>query len=316
MDHMSAFTMENLSSRIKSFTSTSALTIALLSGLVACSSKNGAISDVSTRDEEVSSINSQNDLSDGLEMTSIDQPTDQEGNQSDSLSSLPVSNFKKKFTNKSYKGSINMRNWSGQLHTQYSPDMKEWTVARGESLSLIAEGVFGNKNSLNKLLALNPQIVDPNVLNVGQVISLPFVAQDAQSEDLAKTPQVDAPVAQVGNNDNKVKEDSSLAVVSNNSKADVSGMTEASASLSIDSQAQGAMETVPVAVAAAPSAPSMDNSVVAPNSNDELSSGASSMVKRVSNVNKKDNLKKGLLVGAIGFLVLSTIVFMLSRKKA
>ena len=209
-----------------------------------------------------------------------------------------------------------MRNWSGQLHTQYSPDMKEWTVARGESLSLIAEGVFGNKNSLNKLLALNPQIVDPNVLNVGQVISLPFVAQDAQSEDLAKTPQVDAPVAQVGNNDIKVKEDSSLAVVSNNPKADVSGMTEASASLSIDSQAQGAMETVPVAVAAAPSAPSMDNSVVAPNSNDELSSGASSMVKRVSNVNKKDNLKKGLLVGAIGFLVLSTIVFMLSRKKA
>ena len=316
MDHMSAFTMENLSSRIKSFTSTSALTIALLSGLVACSSKNGAISDVSTRDEEVSSINSQNDLSDGLEMTSIDQATDQEGNQSDSLSSLPVSNFKKKFTNKSYKGSINMRNWSGQLHTQYSPDMKEWTVARGESLSLIAEGVFGNKNSLNKLLALNPQIVDPNVLNVGQVISLPFVAQDAQSEDLAKTPQVDAPVAQVGNNDIKVKEDSSLAVVSNNPKADVSGMAEASASLSIDSQAQGAMETVPVAVAAAPSAPSMDNSVVAPNSNDELSSGASSMVKRVSNVNKKDNLKKGLLVGAIGFLVLSTIVFMLSRKKA
>jgi hypothetical protein len=313
---MSAFTMENLSSRIKRFTSTSALTLALLSGLVACSSRNGAISDVNTKDEEISSINSQNELSDGLEMTSIDQPTDQEGSQSDSLSSLPVSYSKKKYTDKSSRARLNMRNWGGQLHTQYSPDMKEWTVARGESLSLIAEGVFGNKNSLNKLLALNPQIVDPNVLNVGQVISLPFVAQDAQSEELAKAPQVDAPVAQVGNNDNKVKEDSSLAVVSNNPKADVTGTAEASASLSIDSQAQGAMETVPVAVAAAPSAPSMDNSVVAPNSNDELSSGASSMVKRVSNVNKKDNLKKGLLVGAIGFLVLSTIVFMLSRKKA
>lgn len=306
-DHMSAFTVENLFSRMKSFTSTTTLTFVLLSGLVACSSRNGAISDINTKEGDVSSLESQDGLDESLEMTSIDQTS-----QMDSMSSLPVKQSKKKFSKKSSKSEFNMRNWGGRLHTQYSPDMKEWTVARGESLSLIAEGVFGNKNSLNKLLALNPQIVDPNVLGVGQVLNLPIVAQDAQVEEVAKTTP-----AQLNSVD-KAKEDSSLTVVSNAPTTDAAAnMGDALATPPADAQvAQGAMETVPVV--AAPAAPSVDNSALASDtvSNVEASAGTSAIVQKVSKVSKKGNLKTGLMVGAIGFLVLSAIVFMLSRKKA
>jgi hypothetical protein len=309
---MSSFTMENLFSRMKSFTSTTTLTFVLLSGLAACSSRNGAISDINTKEGDLSSLDSQDDSGESLEMTSIDQTS-----QMDSMSSLPVKQSKKKFSKKSYKSEFNMRHWGGKLHTQYSPDMKEWTVARGESLSLIAEGVFGNKNSLNKLLALNPQIVDPNVLSVGQVLTLPFVAQDAQAEEVAKTTPVDTTTAQL-NTVNKAKEDSSLTVVSNAPTAEATAnMGDALVTPPADAQvAQGAMETVPVV--AAPAAPSVDNSALASDtaSNVEASAGTSAIVQKVSKVSKKGNLKTGLMVGAIGFLVLSAIVFMLSRKKA
>lgn len=308
---MSAYTIENLLLRMKSVTSATSLTFVLLSGLVACSSKNGAISDVSTRDGEVSALDSQDDLGDGLEMTSIDQTS-----QVDGMSSLPVKKSNKKYSYKSSTGGLNISNWGGKLHTQYSPDMKEWIVARGESLSLIAQGVFGNKNSLNKLLALNPQIVDSNVLSVGQVINLPFTAQADQAEELVKTTPVDAaPATQVNVDDIKAKD--SLAIVSNAPTADAAGMGEASANLPSDAQAQGAMETVPVAAAASP-APSVDNSAVMPDaaSSVEAPAGTSAIVQKVAKVSKKGNLKTGLMVGAIGFLVLSAIVFMLSRKKA
>ncbi|MEI7440378.1 MAG: hypothetical protein WCK43_01970, partial [bacterium] len=77
---------------------------------------------------------------------------------------------------------------------------------------------------------------------------------------------------------------------------------------SADSQA-GAMATVPVV-----SAPSLDSSAVAPKSQDSASS--SPIVQKVSNVSKKSNVRTVLLVGAVGFLILSGVVFILGRKKA
>ena len=93
------FTMENLFTRMKSLTSSTALSFVLLSGLVACSSRNGAVSNLETSDkEEMSSVN-QDDSSFVLGDSSADSSKDevvsidQEG--LGDLNSLPVKHSKK-----------------------------------------------------------------------------------------------------------------------------------------------------------------------------------------------------------------------------
>ncbi len=310
---MSVLSMENLFLRMKRFTSGTAISFVLLSGLVACSSKHGAVDGAIS--EEVSARDSQEDASlvlgdanpdtssqENLEGTSNDQASG-----SDVMNSLPVKNSTFRHRAKLHKSDLEtMKIWRGQLHTQYTSDMKEWKVARGESLSSIADGVFGKRNSLKKLLELNPEIEDPNVLVVGQILRLPVSEESAQVADLSKvSPQKEVPAA-----------DASLTIVTN---APAQGIVPSNPTPSVDTQA-GAMATVPVA--AAPSvavSPSMDQSSVdsaaaAPKSQD--ASNASPIIQKVSNVNKKNNLRTMLLLGSVGFLVMSAVVFILGRKKA
>ena len=319
--------MENLFLRMKRFTSGTAISFVLLSGLVACSSKHGAVDGAIS--EEVSARDSQEDASlvlgdanpdtssqENLEGTSNDQASG-----SDVMNSLPVKNSTFRHRAKLHNSDRQaVKIWRGQLHTQYTSDIKEWKVARGESLSLIADGVFGKANSLKKLLDLNPEIEDPNVLMVGQILRLPVSEESAQVADLSKvSPQKEEDkvvVAQPVPQKEVLAADASLTIVTN---APAQGIVPSNPAPSVETQA-GAMATVPVA--AAPSvavSPSMDQSSVdsaaaAPKSQD--ASNASPIIQKVSNVNKKNNLRTMLLLGSVGFLVMSAVVFILGRKKA
>jgi hypothetical protein len=326
---MSGLYMENLLLRMKRFTSGTAVSFILLSALVACSSKNGAVDTAVT--EEVSARDSQEDASlvlgdasletssqDNLEAASVDQVSG-----SDAMSSLPTKKLGSHRRSKQHMSDQqDVKIWRGQLHTQYTSDMKEWKVARGESFSAIADGVFGKRNSLKKLLELNPEIEDPNVLVVGQILRLPVSDESAQIADFSKVPsqkeEAKAAESQVVPQQvavspkEEAKADASLTVVSNEPSHD----TDPSA-VPAESQV-GAMETVPVVSAPAVTiivGQSSVDSGAAP-SKLEVSKDSSPMVEKVSNVHKKNNLRTMLLLGAVGFLILSGFVFILGRKKA
>jgi len=309
---MSNLSMENLLLKIKRFTSGTAISFVLLSGLVACSSRHGAVD--SAISGEVSARDSQEDASLVLGDASADtssqdnlEATSDQASGSDVMNSLPVKNsatlHRAKLHNSDRQA---VKIWRGQLHTEYTSEMKEWKVARGESLSLIADGVFRKANSLKKLLDLNPEIEDPNVLMVGQILRLPVSEESAQVADLSKvSPQKEIPAVDAG-----------LSVVSN-APSQGASLSVDTGSNSADTQA-GAMATVPVAsapsVATSADQSSVDSSVVEPKSQD--SAGSSPMVQKVSNVSKKSNVRTMLLVGAVGFLIMSAVVFILGRKKA
>ena len=309
--------MENLLLKMKRFTSGTALSFVLLSGFVACSSRHGAVD--AAISGEVSARDSQEDASLVLGDASADtssqdnlEATSDQASGSDVMNSLPVKNSSTRHRVKLQKGDRQvLKIWRGQLHTQYTSDMKEWKVARGESLSLIADGVFGKANSLKKLLELNPEIEDPNVLVVGQILRLPVSEESAQVADLSKvSPQKEEDkvvVAQPAPQKEIPAVDAGLSVVSN-APSQGASLSIDTGSNSVDAQV-GAMATVPVA-----SAPSLDSSAVAPKSQD--SAVSSPMVQKVSNVSKKSNVRTMLLVGAVGFLIMSAVVFILGRKKA
>jgi hypothetical protein len=314
---MKCSAMENLFLRIKKLTSGTAISLVLLSGLVACSSRNGAVTDISTSEESESGVlqedssfvlgdGSSDSVPDGLEVTSIDQSSGQGG-----VDSLPVKNTKVIHSKKSYKIKSNNKSWN---QVEYNSSMKEWTVSRGESLSLIAEKVFGNKNSLQKLLALNPQIEDSNVLSVGQVLKLPANEQGAQSDNLAKASSADASQGDLSAN-SSVKEDSSLTVVSNSPAEGAALSVDASNPAESQPSAEGSMETVPVSSSPVVNVPTVSNTDVESSKMDD-SIGASSLVQKVGKVSNKTNLRTLLLMVAVGLLILSGVVFILGRKKA
>lgn len=324
--HMSSLSMENLLLRMKRFTSGTAVSFVLLSSLVACSSRHGAVD--SAISEEVSARDSQEDASLVLGDASADtssqdnlEATSDQASGSDVMNSLPVKNSTFRHRAKLHKSDRQaVKIWRGQLHTQYTSDMKEWKVARGESLSLIADGVFGKANSLKKLLDLNPEIEDPNVLMVGQILRLPVSEESAQVADLSKvSPQKEEDrvvVAQPAPQKEIPAVDAGLSVVSN-APSQGASLSIDTGSNSVDAQV-GAMATVPVAsapsVATSADQSSVDSSVVEPKSQD--SAGSSPIVQKVSNVSKKSNVRTMLLVGAVGFLIMSAVVFILGRKKA
>jgi len=62
----------------------------------------------------------------------------------------------------------------------------KYTVKAGDSLSLIAQRLFGDPMRWKEIWNINPQIVDPNVISVGQVINVP-AAVIASSTDPVKT---------------------------------------------------------------------------------------------------------------------------------
>lgn len=67
-----------------------------------------------------------------------------------------------------------------------------YTVKRGDTFSKIAQRIFGSlythrgeENAVNYLLSLNPQLVNPNILEIGDRLNLPTAAQIAQFKSSA-----------------------------------------------------------------------------------------------------------------------------------
>lgn len=55
------------------------------------------------------------------------------------------------------------------------------TVKSGETLGTIAAKYLGDKSRYTQILAVNPQITNPNLIKVGQVIKIPTTTQSIVS---------------------------------------------------------------------------------------------------------------------------------------
>lgn len=60
------------------------------------------------------------------------------------------------------------------------------TVKSGETLGTIAAKYLGDKSRYTQILAVNPQITNPNLIKVGQVITIPTTTQSIVSTATAK----------------------------------------------------------------------------------------------------------------------------------
>ncbi|MEZ4813668.1 MAG: LysM peptidoglycan-binding domain-containing protein [Bdellovibrionota bacterium] len=159
--------------------------------------------------------------------------------------------------------------WRGSLKSVYTPGMSQWTVSRGESLSLIAQAVYGSANSYKKLQALNPEITDPNALSVGQKIRLPSGAGTAQVEQYEE-PVANTPVAEVPQSP-AVPESPAPEVTANTDSTNAAGQLEVEAPAEVDAAAgtmaeapvpeEGAMDVADAAPADAPVAPPVETSM-------------------------------------------------------
>lgn len=200
--------------------------------------------------------------------------------------------------------------WRGSLKSVYTPGMSQWTVSRGESLSLIAQAVYGSANSYKKLQALNPEITDPNALSVGQKIRLPSGAGTAQVEQYEE-PVTNTPVAEVPQTPAAPDSPANEVVATNTDPADAAGQLEAPAE--VDAAAGTTAEAVPEegAMDVADSAPEAAAPVAPP-----VEPAMGSMVQKVDMGGNKLKLRNILLGVAGFFLVLSGVIFVLSRKKA
>jgi len=211
--------------------------------------------------------------------------------------------------------------WKGSLKSTYTPGMSHWTVSRGESLSLIAQAVYGSSTDYKKLLNLNPEISDANNISVGQRIRLPGSSPDeADLAEQAEAPVTNTPVAAApeapsapaasaapsmdeSNTAATTTDDVDMPVVSNTDPSLAPADTAAPQEAPADSQA-GAMGTVETAAPAAPTD--------APAAEAEMGG----LVKRVEIGGNKLKLRNILLGVAAFFLLLSGVIFVLSRKKA
>lgn len=59
------------------------------------------------------------------------------------------------------------------------------TVKSGETLGTIATKYLGDKSRYTQILAVNPQITNPNLIKVGQVITIPTTTQSIVSTSQA-----------------------------------------------------------------------------------------------------------------------------------
>ncbi len=242
-----------------------------------------------TQSDEVAAVENENPSTDSSVSTIEAMP--EGGMLSDGSPSLPV-------------GHNSAKAWRGSLKSKYEEGMTEWTVGRGESLSLIAAAVYGKSADWKKLVELNPEISNPNVLVPGQKLRLPSAdgtAQIAQETEAPKDDKEIAPVAEAQTS-SQSSQTSEMTTVSNTAPA-VAGTTSSESSAP---GAMGVVDTTPVPPppAAAPAA------APAPGA---LSSG---MVQKVDMSGSKLKLRNILLGVAAFFLLLSGLIFVLSRRKA
>lgn len=72
----------------------------------------------------------------------------------------------------------------------YGPALpgNNYTVARGDSLSSIAAKLLGNANLWRDIWNANPQIDDPNVIEVGTVLNIPGEIRSSASSTSSQAP--------------------------------------------------------------------------------------------------------------------------------
>lgn len=73
--------------------------------------------------------------------------------------------------------------------------MALYTVQQGDSLSKIALMYYGDAAEYPQLLDLNPQITNPNLIRVGDILNVPDSA--GSSSDTSSTTSVDTPKANI-----------------------------------------------------------------------------------------------------------------------
>jgi Tfp pilus assembly protein FimV len=60
--------------------------------------------------------------------------------------------------------------------------MATYTIQRGDTLGTIAAKTLGNAARYKEILAVNPQVTNPNLIKVGQVLQLPAAAKPAATK--------------------------------------------------------------------------------------------------------------------------------------
>jgi hypothetical protein len=329
---------KNFLSRMKARNIFTALALAL--ALSNCSSKHGASNTSAKVGDDVSENQMQaeedmmlgdSDTAQSEEVASsdesLDAPTSSASDASGEINSLPESSEGSDGAEASEKVAANDKTLPdgspslpvsynkdapiGSLKSTYEPGQTVWTVSRGESLSLIAGAVYGKTKDWPKLVALNPG-VDPNSLKVGQKLRLPS-SDDAAQNEQASTEAAPKAVAKTKSHKNKPeqveeapKAAAEVPVVANNEAPVAAAPTE-----TIDPNAaapapapaeEGAMGTVDPVAQQANEAPSADGAL-------------SGIVKKVDAPNKI-RLRNILLGVAAFFLLLSGLIFVMSRRKA
>ncbi len=305
--------MENFFTRMNAKGIVTSLVLAL--SISACSSKQG----VDAGDEVSSEVQAEEDMM--LGEGSSGEFLSDDGTETFVSGDEDLGTPTAEIINSSGMGMrTNVSVWRGSLKSTYTPGMSHWTVSRGESLSLIAQAVYGSSTDYKKLLALNPEIRNANDISVGQRIRLPGSSPDeADLAEQAEAPVTNTPVAAAPQapsapaassapsmdelNTATTTDDVDMPVVSNTDPSLAPAETAAPQEAPADSQA-GAMGTVETA---APSAPTD-----APAAQAEMGG----LVKRVDMGGNKLKLRNILLGVAAFFLLLSGVIFVLSRKKA
>lgn len=294
--------MENIFNRMNAKRTLTSLMLVL--AMSACSSKQG----VEAEDELSSEVQAEQDLMLGEGMNPSEENSDVMVENAEEDLGTPTAEIISSIEAPVAEAST----WRGSLKSQYVKGMSHWTVSRGESLSLIAEAVYGSSKDYKKLLALNPEVNNANDIKVGQRLRLPNASGQAAKVEKAAKPQaavakkVEAPAAPTKA---EVKEpvETELPVLANNEPAE-----EASPSTDTDTTTDGAMGTVETD----PTPPADTTEVAAAAPAPAVEAEASSLVKRVDMGSNKLKLRNILLGVAAFFLLLSGVIFVLSRKRA
>ncbi len=65
-----------------------------------------------------------------------------------------------------------------------------YTIVSGDTMGTIAAKFLGSSTRYKEIIALNPQIADPNILQIGQVINVPnaVIASPSTTADPLPTP--------------------------------------------------------------------------------------------------------------------------------
>ena len=299
--------------RLKATAFASALSVFALMSTTACSSKQGV--ENSSAEVNESDVSAEEDaiLNDGQSVTAQDMGSSEESMDSSYAES-----------SESFSRPV----WKGSLKSTYSPGMTEWVVSRGESLSLIAAAVYGKARDWKKLAALNPSLQDPNILTIGQKLRLPSsensTEQLAQQEEAPATTPVSNEKPQDTQNTETTQTPTETPAPSTNTV-----VAEAPpAAVAVTAPTDTVNTAAPTdAAAAAPVDASMgvvSNDQVPPAGSAQVDQAAqvagggesNKLVKRVATSNKKMGLRNMLLGVAGFFLLLSGVIFILSKKKA